>query len=59
MEGSFKTSHETQYDDIRAMGRATEKEAWFTDGLRMGRIGGKGTICHTVVLGATCLTRGA
>jgi len=36
-----------------------EEEAWFVDGLRMGRIRGKGTICHTVVLGATCLMRGA
>ena len=42
----------------RTMGGA-EEEAWFVDGLRMGRIGGKGTICHTVVLGATCLTRSA
>jgi len=25
----------------------------------MGRIGGKGTFAHTVVLGAACLARGA
>jgi len=41
------------------MGGATEKEAWFADGLQMERTGGKGTVCHTVVFGATCLTRGA
>jgi len=35
-----------------------EKEACFVVGLRMGGIGGKGTVCHIVVLGGTCLTRG-
>jgi len=43
------------------MGGAEEEEAeaWFFEGLRMGRIEGKGTICHTVVFRATCLMRRA
>jgi len=40
------------------MGGAEEEEAWFVDGLQMGRIRAKGIVCHTVVLGTTCLTRG-
>jgi len=58
VEGSFRTSHETLYDDRRTMGGTEEVKAWFFDELRMRRIGGKGTVCHTVVLDVTCLTRG-
>jgi len=55
--GSFWTSHEIQYNDRRTMGGIEEEEEWFFDMLRMGRIGGKGTVCHIAVLSATYLTR--
>jgi len=44
VEGSFRTSNETQHDDGRTMGRIEEEEMWFVEGLRMGRIEGKGSL---------------
>jgi len=36
-----------------------EEEAWFFDELRTGRTGEKAIVCHTIVFGTACLTRGA
>jgi len=34
-----------------------EEEAWFFNELQMGRIAGKSTVSHTVVLSARCSIR--
>jgi len=59
VEGSFRILYEAQYNDRRTMGGVAKQEAWFFDGWRMGVTGAEGTFCHTVVLGTTCLARGA
>jgi len=41
------------------MGSRPKEEEWIIDGRGMGGTGVEGTFCHTVVLGTTCLARGA
>jgi len=36
-----------------------KEEAWIINGHEIEGIGAEGTFCHTVVLGTTCLARGA
>jgi len=41
------------------MGSKLEEGAWIIDERGMGGTGVEGTFCHTVVLGTTCLVKGA